>query len=137
MGEAGTPDMVHGEGRLVCAVAYASRSWSRSACRPGVAFAGRQVLISPISIQEPNWIGRTLPVSITMEKVRSSPDIDTHEPVSRQHESLYLQYYGYDNYFVPGTVPVPWRWLPSSENSGFLRGPRFHSARFSTTKFLP
>jgi uncharacterized protein YrrD len=65
----------------------------------GTWLVGRQVLISPISILEPDWITRTLPVSITREQVRNSPDIDTRQPVSRQHESLYLQYYGYDNYW--------------------------------------
>lgn len=65
----------------------------------GEWLSGRQVLISPIFIHEPNWLARTLPVSITKEQVRNSPDIDTHEPVSRQHESLYLQYYGYGNYW--------------------------------------
>lgn len=65
----------------------------------GSWLSGRQVLISPISIGEPNWLARTLPVSITKEQVRNSPDVDTHEPVSRQHESLYLQYYGYGDYW--------------------------------------
>ena len=65
----------------------------------GAWLLGRRVLISPISIHEPNWLERTLPVSITKEQVRNSPDIDTRQPVSRQHESLYLQYYGYGNYW--------------------------------------
>ncbi|ODV12053.1 MAG: photosystem reaction center subunit H [Rubrivivax sp. SCN 70-15] len=59
----------------------------------------RKVLISPISIQRPDWAGHRLPVGITKEQVRNSPDIDTDQPVSRQHEVQYLGYYGYANYW--------------------------------------
>ena len=59
----------------------------------------REVLISPISIHDPDWAGRTLPVSLTKEQVRNSPDIDRDKPVSRQNEEDYLGYYGYANYW--------------------------------------
>jgi uncharacterized protein YrrD len=59
----------------------------------------RNVLISPVAIGRPDWAGRVLPVSITKEQVKNSPDIDTAKPVSRQQESAYLGYYGYPNYW--------------------------------------
>jgi uncharacterized protein YrrD len=59
----------------------------------------RKVLISPMAIGEPDWNKRLLPVSVTKEKVRNSPDIDTEQPVSRQHEKRYLGYYGYPYYW--------------------------------------
>ncbi|MFN0161887.1 MAG: PRC-barrel domain-containing protein [Burkholderiales bacterium] len=59
----------------------------------------RMVLISPISVNHPNWPEKTLPVSISKEQVRMSPDIDTDKPVSRQHEEQYLSYYGYPYYW--------------------------------------
>ena len=65
----------------------------------GSWLSGRQVLISPISIGEPNWLARTLPVSITKEQVRNSPNIDTDQPVSRQNEEQYMGYYGYSGYW--------------------------------------
>jgi hypothetical protein len=65
----------------------------------GTWLTGRRVLISPISLREPNWIERTLPVAITREQVKNSPDIDTHKPVSRQEENLYLGYYGLPGYW--------------------------------------
>jgi uncharacterized protein YrrD len=65
----------------------------------GTWLTGRSVLISPISLREPNWIERTLPVAITREQVKNSPDIDTHKPVSRQDENLYLGYYGLPGYW--------------------------------------
>ena len=59
----------------------------------------RKVLISPIAIGHPNWTEKVLPVSITKEQVKNSPDIDTDKPVSRQHEMRYLGYYGYPYYW--------------------------------------
>jgi sporulation protein YlmC with PRC-barrel domain len=65
----------------------------------GSWLSSRKVLISPFSIGHPDWTERILPVSITKEKVKSSPDIDTDKPVSRQHEMQYLGYYGYPYYW--------------------------------------
>jgi hypothetical protein len=45
--------------------------------------------------------------------VKDSPGIDTHKPVSRQHEAEYLRYYGYPlywggpNLWGMGEYPVP------------------------------
>ncbi|MEO8627186.1 MAG: PRC-barrel domain-containing protein [Betaproteobacteria bacterium] len=61
--------------------------------------SSRKVLISPIAIGQPNWAEKVLPVSITKEQVKDSPDIDTDKPVSRQHEIRYLGYYGYPYYW--------------------------------------
>ena len=60
---------------------------------------GRKVLISPIAIGPADWATRQLPVSITMEQVRNSPDLDTDKPVTRQHELAYSDYYGYPTYW--------------------------------------
>jgi sporulation protein YlmC with PRC-barrel domain len=65
----------------------------------GAWLASRRVLISPIAIGQPNWAEKIFPVSITQEQVKSSPDIDTDKPVSRQHEMGYLGYYGYPYYW--------------------------------------
>ncbi len=59
----------------------------------------RKVLIAPIAIHDPDWEGKILPVSITLDQVKKSPDIDTEKPVSRQHEMQYLGYYGYPYYW--------------------------------------
>jgi hypothetical protein len=61
--------------------------------------SSRKVLISPIAIGDPDWTNKLLPVSITKEQVKNSPDIDTDKPVSRQHEMRYLGYYGYPYYW--------------------------------------
>jgi hypothetical protein len=61
---------------------------------------GRSVLISPLSIVGTDWHARRIDVALTKAQVENSPDIDTHRPVSRQHEATYAGYYGYPFYWV-------------------------------------
>jgi hypothetical protein len=83
---------------------------------------GREVLISPISLLRPDWAGRRLPVSITKAQVEGSPGIDTHLPVSRQHEMQYLGYYGYPYYWAGGGLwgagLYPYAMTPGSVSIG-------------------
>jgi len=65
----------------------------------GSWLAARKVLISPVAIGRPDWMAQQLPVSLTKAQVERSPDIDTKRPVSRQHETEYLGYYGYPDYW--------------------------------------
>ena len=60
----------------------------------------RQVLISPYSVRE--RVGGNIAVALTLEQVKNSPDIDTHQPVSRRHERDYLNYYAYPEYWEGG-----------------------------------
>ena len=62
----------------------------------------RRVLISPISIVRADWGERRLVLSLSRDQVRNAPDIDTHKPVSRQHEAAYFNYYGYPYYWAGG-----------------------------------
>ncbi|ATC62952.1 photosystem reaction center subunit H [Nibricoccus aquaticus] len=59
----------------------------------------RQVLISPLSVDLPDWEKKILPVSLTKEQVKNSPGIDTDKPVSRQHEATLSDYYGWPYYW--------------------------------------
>ncbi|NOT59786.1 MAG: PRC-barrel domain containing protein [Acidobacteria bacterium] len=61
--------------------------------------AGRQTLISPFSVTQVDWEKRLLHVALTKSQVKHSPDIDTHQPVSRQMEAKYADYYGYPYYW--------------------------------------
>lgn len=70
--------------------------------RTGSWLAGRKVLVSPMAIQQMDWPGHRLVADITQEQVRNSPDIDTEQPVVRQHELQYLGYYGYPTYWDGG-----------------------------------
>jgi sporulation protein YlmC with PRC-barrel domain len=65
----------------------------------GGFFSGREVLVSPISFRETDWATRRFHVALTMDKVKRSPSIDTHLPVSRQLERDYYRYYNYPYYW--------------------------------------
>jgi hypothetical protein len=60
---------------------------------------GRQVLISPMSVLHTDWPAKRLDVALTKKQVEDSPNINTHQPVSRQHEAEYNLYYGYPYYW--------------------------------------
>jgi hypothetical protein len=62
-------------------------------------FGGRTVLISPVSISRVDWPAREIHVALSTKQVEDSPDINTHEPVSRRHEASYMGYYGYPYYW--------------------------------------
>lgn len=78
---------------------------------------GRLVLISPLSIVDSDWDDKRFDVALTKAQIEKSPDIDTHRPVSRQHEAEYMGYYGYAPYwgglslwgpgFYPGALLPP------------------------------
>ena len=82
----------------------------------GTWLASRRVLIVPASAGAPDDAAQVLPVTITREQVRGSPDIDTDKPVSRQHEIDYLRYYGYPAYWdspsLWGAGALPGMMLP-------------------------
>jgi hypothetical protein len=69
---------------------------------------GRQVLISPYSILKTDFEGKRVDVSLNKKQVENSPGINTHLPVSRQHEAEFLGYYGYPYYWGG-----PYLWGPA------------------------
>jgi hypothetical protein len=88
----------------------------------GSWLSSRKVLISLVSVQQPDWHGKTLPVSISKSQVKQSPDIDTDKPVSRQNEEQYLGFYGYPNYWdgtgLWGDGLYPYGAVPTYISSG-------------------
>jgi hypothetical protein len=71
----------------------------------------QQVLISPISVEKVDRATNQMFVALTMNQVKNSPDINTHQPVSRQHETAFAAYYGYPSYwggpFLWGAAAYP------------------------------
>ncbi|MGD0839129.1 MAG: PRC-barrel domain-containing protein [Polyangia bacterium] len=59
----------------------------------------REVLVSPIFFRQADWTSHQFRLALTVEKVRNSPSVDAHKPVSRQHEKEYYRYFGYPNYW--------------------------------------
>ena len=51
----------------------------------GTWLTGREVLISPYAVRQPLGSESSVHVALTRQQVKESPDVDTHQPVSRQH----------------------------------------------------
>lgn len=61
---------------------------------------GRKVLVSPISLGEPDWTQKQFPVTLTREGIENSPPLEEHKPVSQQYETEFFNYYGYGYYWM-------------------------------------
>jgi hypothetical protein len=61
---------------------------------------GRKVLISAVELGQPQPDSSKVPVELTREKIKSSPDIDTDQPVSRQQEEAMHQRFGWPYYWM-------------------------------------
>jgi hypothetical protein len=73
--------------------------------------AGRQVLISPMALLQPEWETRRFPVALTRQQVEDSPPLDADAPVSRAYEIQYHRFYALPFYWMGpdlwGTHPDP------------------------------
>ncbi|TVQ40633.1 MAG: PRC-barrel domain containing protein [Spirochaetaceae bacterium] len=67
--------------------------------KTGFWFLGKEVLISPHSVTAVDWEKRTVDVSLTRAQVEESPDIDTHQPISRRKEREFHLYYNVPAYW--------------------------------------
>ena len=62
----------------------------------------REVLLSPHAFGGLDEQTRRLTARLAKKQVENSPSIDLHKPVSRQHESLMSDYYGWPSYWNLG-----------------------------------
>jgi hypothetical protein len=60
----------------------------------------KKVLISPISLAEPDWGSKRFPVHLTKDQIEGAPSIEEDQPVSLQHEVTVMRHYGYPYYWV-------------------------------------
>lgn len=88
----------------------------------------RAVLIPPVAAGRPDWEKRVLPVDLTVEQVRGSPDVDMAKPVSRQAEIAMNRHYGWPAYWAlePPHLPLP---DPEAEPPPEEGDPHLRSAR--------
>jgi len=70
----------------------------------GPWLAGRLVLLAPHAFGPIDGKGQLLHVNLTRRQVEYSPPIETHQPVSRQYEASYYQYYGWPAYWDGGAT---------------------------------
>jgi sporulation protein YlmC with PRC-barrel domain len=68
----------------------------------GKWLSGRKVLLPPSGFGHLDPNGNEFAVSLTMQQVKDSPDIDTARPVSRQFEADIYDYYGWSPYWGAG-----------------------------------
>ena len=73
--------------------------------------SGRKVLIAPQALLGPDWKYEVFPVNLTKEQIKSSPDIDTDQPIShRQEIEMYGHYawerYGGSGFYAGGSAAV-------------------------------
>ena len=73
----------------------------------GSWFPGRKVLLSPVSLEQPVAQVKMLPVDLTREQVKNSPDIEMDKPISRQAEIELHKYYDWTPYWVRGGFAAP------------------------------
>jgi uncharacterized protein YrrD len=62
----------------------------------------REVLISPEALSKNSWKDGIFPTKLTKEQIRTSPDIDTDKPVSRQSEIELFGHYPWQPYWGSG-----------------------------------
>ena len=62
--------------------------------------SGKKVLVSPQLFGDPSWASRTFPVLLTKEEIEKAPSLDTHEPVSRRYEKMWLNHFGFKYYWI-------------------------------------
>ena len=95
---------------------------------------GRKVLLSPSVIKRLDWEAKSFGVALTREKVKTSPDIDTDKPVSRQREIELATHYNWTPLWTaegawPAVTPMV-SVLPPTEKAGKASGdPHLRSLR--------
>ncbi len=70
----------------------------------GAWLGGRKVLIPLPALLRIDGDAKRLTTALTHAQVSASPGLDTHKPVSRQHEVEQLGYYGYPFYWGEGDI---------------------------------
>jgi len=88
---------------------------------------GREVLISPVSIGEPDWQSRSFPVRMTKQEVEDSPGIGADKAVSREYERIFFNHFAWPYYwsgtgiwgssFAPGPLFAPQGEMAEIEDS--------------------
>jgi PRC-barrel domain len=75
--------------------------------RTGGWLSGREVLISPYSIDRVDESAHAIRSRLKREQVQLSPSVDTAQPISRREEAALLSYYGYPLYWPYASF---WAW---------------------------
>lgn len=74
--------------------------------RTGSFLKGEKVLIPADQLGQPDWDEKTVPVSLSVEQVKSSPTVDMEKPIGRMQEERLYEHYGWQPYWLVGTTPA-------------------------------
>jgi len=55
----------------------------------------RKILIAPVALGHPDQESQKLPVKLSKAQIKDSPDINTNQPISRQHENSLREHYNW------------------------------------------
>lgn len=73
--------------------------------------SGREVLISPVSVDSDGSSGDAIQVGLTRSDIERAPGVEAHAPVSRLYEEAHARHYGHPFYwsgpYVWGPAPMP------------------------------
>ncbi|RPJ54348.1 MAG: PRC-barrel domain containing protein [Acidobacteria bacterium] len=98
----------------------------------GSWLSGRQVLISPASVDRVDWNDGRVNLNIDRMRVKNSPSADLAQPVSREWESSYSEYYGYPHYWegtdIWGSAATPGTYASRSGSAARTTGGEPYSA---------
>ncbi|MGZ3788182.1 MAG: hypothetical protein ACXVLQ_06640 [Bacteriovorax sp.] len=67
--------------------------------RTGGILNRERVLISPLGIAKLDWSNRAVKLNLTQQQIETSPDIDTDQPIFRQMEKKYFDFYNWPYYW--------------------------------------
>jgi len=77
----------------------------------GTLILGQKVLISPISLGQPNWKEKLFPIRLTKDQIKESPSYEEALPVSIQREIDFYKHFGWPFYWTGahlwGLSPYP------------------------------
>lgn len=73
---------------------------------------GRKVVIPPSVMGKPDWDSKSIPVSLTIDRIKSAPSLDSQAPVSVEYERECYEYFNWSEMAaattgVGGTVVPP------------------------------
>lgn len=58
-----------------------------------------KVLVSPISLDKPDYDNQSLPIRLTRDQIKNSPSLETDKPVSRQFEISFHRHFQWPAYW--------------------------------------
>ncbi len=76
---------------------FEDRDWTvlYMAADTGDWLPGKRALVPPASLGEADWVERKINVMVTREDIESSPNIDLHQPITREQEVAYFAHFGW------------------------------------------